>query len=365
MKAADIVNRPAVGGQSQSCQHLLGRQHGRELLLCAFLSNAMSKEWLLGNHHIIQTLPMTRKQSPGALFSISAVVPVYQCAERFPRHLDALEAFSRKVRELIWVITHSEDGSHRLAFEAANRLGGKVMEVPRGLYQAWNTGIAAAEGDFIYMSTIGDTIGEAGLTRLAGILETAKADLVISPPEIYPATYHHRSVTAHWPLFRFSDALAPYALRRIPRPHAMLMQILSGASGLAGSCASCLFRTSVVRNRPFPTDYHHYGDTAWMYLNLPGVDLAYCPEKVARFWIHDPKIHRVVDKKQIYSLSAELCVHLPGEEQELVRRWIDSMIDIDAYRGPSPLCPWWLSPDAWRSRWRRDQIQAELTRKLF
>jgi hypothetical protein len=102
-----------------------------------------------------------------------------------------------------------------------------------------------------------------------------------------------------------------------------------------------------------------------MYLNLQGIDLAYCPEKVARFWIHDPKIHRVVDKKQIYSLSTELSLHLPGEEQELVRRWIDSMIHIDAYRGLSPFCPWWLFPDAWRSRWIRDQIQAQLTRKLF
>ncbi len=325
----------------------------------------MPKEWLLASHHIIQTLPMNRKQGLGTPCSISVVVPVYQCAERLSHHLVALEAFSRKVHELIWVITRSEDGSHHLALEAANRLGGRVIEAPRGLYQAWNTGIAAAEGDFIYMSTVGDTIGELGLTRLAGILETAKADLVISPPEIYPPTHHHRSVTAHWPLFRFSDVLAPYAQRRIPRPHAMLMQILAGASGLAGSCASCLFRTSAFRKRLFPTDYHHYGDTAWMYLNLPGIDLAYCPEKVARFWIHDPQIHRVVDKKQIYSLSTKLSVHLPGEEQELVRRLIDSLVHIDAHRGQGLFCPWWLSTDAWRSRWIRNRVQSQLIRKLF
>jgi hypothetical protein len=48
----------------------------------------------------------------------------------------------------------------------------------------------------------------------------------------------------------------------LPKEKAFLIQILSGASGLLGSCASCLFRTSFQQSRLFPTEYHHYGDTA-------------------------------------------------------------------------------------------------------
>jgi hypothetical protein len=89
------------------------------------------------------------------------------------------------------------------------------------------------------------------------------------------------------------------------------MQILSGASGLLGSCASCLFRTSFMQSLPFPTEYHDYGDTAWTYQNLAEVTLAFHPDPAAQFKIHDLGTPRIVDKVQIYSLIDQLANHLP------------------------------------------------------
>ena len=80
--------------------------------------------------------------------SISVIIPVYQSAERLPEHVESLRRLRSMVHEFIWVITESPDGSHEIARKAAQELGGQVLEVPRGLYQAWNSGIAQASGKY-------------------------------------------------------------------------------------------------------------------------------------------------------------------------------------------------------------------------
>ena len=232
--------------------------------------------------------------------SISAIIPVYQCAERLPEHIDCLRRLRPMVHEFIWAITESPDRSHKIAREAAKELGGQILELPRGLYQAWNSGIARAAGDFIYISTIGDTITPEGLSALFHCLQKAEADVVFSPPAIFPQTKSNLKRSRHWPVFRFAPILNQYAGGRLPKEKAILMQILSGASGLLGSCASCLFRTSFLKDRPFPTEFHHYGDTAWTFQNLSEATLAFHPDPVARFIIHDQQVQRIVDKSQIY-----------------------------------------------------------------
>jgi hypothetical protein len=83
-----------------------------------------------------------------------------------------------------------------------------------------------------------------------------------------------------------------------------LLQILFGASGLLGSCASCLFLTSFLKARPFSGAYHHYGDTAWTFQNLAEAILVFYPHAVGQFIIHYVDTSRTVDKKsQTYRLS--------------------------------------------------------------
>jgi glycosyltransferase involved in cell wall biosynthesis len=268
------------------------------------------------------------------------------------------------VYEFIWVITESEDGSHIAAREAAKELGGQILEVPRGLYQAWNSGIARASGEFIYISTIGDTITPEGLNALFHCLQKAEADVVFSPPAISPPTRDNLHRSKHWPVFRFAPILNRYVGSRLPREKVILMQILSGASGLLGSCASCLFRASFLQGRPFPSDHHHYGDTAWSYQNLPEALLAFHPDTVARFTIHDSYASRTVDKKQIYSLMNSAALHLRKKEHAWVNQLTHASKNIDDIRDPHPKYGWWIFPNAWLFRIARESSKNKLLQIL-
>lgn len=299
------------------------------------------------------------------LSSISVVVPVYQCVDRLPVHLDFLATLSHKVHELIWVVTESPDGSCRMVKTAASRLGGKILEVPRGLYAAWNTGVATATGEFLYISTVGDfLIRKDGLVLLQELLRKTGADVAVSPPVIHPPARASRKTTCHWPLFAYRDYLKKFAGEIIPKRQAILLQILAGASGLSGSCASCLFRASTIKNRPFPTDHHHYGDTAWLYRYLPEVTLAYLPEPLARFEIHSTEIRRTVDKRQIYQLMISIAKHLSKKEAETIACYVAASTMIDAIRDPHPKYGWWFYPEAWVQRFKRNRCRFSLRKQL-
>jgi len=299
-----------------------------------------------------------------SLSYISVIIPVYQSAERLTEHVASLRKLRSLVHEFIWVITESSDGSHKIAREAAQELGGQILEVPRGLYQAWNSGIARATGEFIYISTIGDTITPDGLNALSVCIRKNEADAVFSPPVIFPATQPNLKRCRHWTVFKLSKVLNQFSGVRIPKEKAVLMQILSGASGLLGSCASCLFRTSFLQSRPFPTEYHHYGDTAWTYQNLPDAILAFHPEPVGRFVVHDQSTSRIVDKRQIYRLTEELATHLPPQLTRSVHEYIQASLQIDTIRDPHPKFGWWWMPKAWRARWIRNNSIKTLIKKI-
>ena len=298
------------------------------------------------------------------LLSISVIIPVYQSAERLAEHVASLRKLRSLVHEFIWVITESSDGSHKIAREAAQELGGQVLEVPRGLYQAWNSGIARATGDLIYISTIGDTITPDGLNALCVCIRKNEADVVFSPPVIFPATQPNLKRCRHWTVFEFSKFLNQFSGVRIPKEKAILMQILSGATGLLGSCASCLFRTSFLKVRPFSDEYHHYGDTAWTYQNLHDAILAFHPEPVARFVIHDQNTSRIVDKRQIYRLTEELATQLPPLLTQIAHKYTRAGFHIDHIRDPHPRFGWWWIPTAWKARWKRNKMKKALIQAL-
>ena len=298
------------------------------------------------------------------LSSISVIIPVFQSAERLPEHIECLRRLQHLVHEFIWVITESPDGSHITAREAVKQLGGQVLEVPRGLYQAWNSGIARATGEFVYISTIGDTITPEGLNALTVCMRKNQATVVFSPPAIFPATKAHLKTCQHWVVFSFSHVLNRFAGKRVPSEKAILLQILSGASGLLGSCASCLFKTFFLQTHLFPTQYYHYGDTAWTYQILPEAILAFHPDSVAKFFVHDHEKKRVVNKKQIYSLINQVGSQLRPPLNKRIDQYTEASLRIDKIRDPHPKFGWWWIPEAWQARWARNNAQRSLFKAL-
>ena len=188
--------------------------------------------------------------------------------------------------------------------------------------------------------------------------------MVFSPPIISPATGTNLKRTQHWPVFKFAPILNQYAGGRLLKEKAVLIQILSGASGLLGSCASCLFRSSYLQSRPFPTEYHHYGDTAWTYQNLSEAIFAFHPDPVAQFLIHDIETPRLVEKRQIYSLINQLGMHLPLPFPTTISHYSRSSIEVDKIREPHPKFGWWWMPKAWRARFTRNKARRSLIQAL-
>jgi len=299
-----------------------------------------------------------------SLLPISIIIPVYQAAPRLKQHLEALEELSGLVHEFIWVITKSPDSSCRLAKKAAEKLGGLILERPKGLYPAWNAGLAKAKAPFIYISTVGDVIRPEGLAALLSTLKATQADVVISPPEMHPASEKTRQASIDWPVFRFASFFRAHEGKRIPTDKAVLVQILSGASSILGSCASCLFRASVFQDGDFPVNHFHYGDTAWVYQHLPSISLAYYPAKVAQFWMQNPLGKRIVHKQQVYEMMTSLGEHLPTDQKAQVLSLIDASKRLDLLRGDKPRAGWWWHPTAWQARWRRNNMKKVLLKDL-
>lgn len=199
-----------------------------------------------------------------------------------------------------------------------------------------------------------------GLDILLGLLQKTGADLVISPPRPYPPNTVSRKITRHWPLFTFRKHLEAYDGLIISRKVTALIQILSGASGLAGSCASCLFRTRILKDFPFPTDYFHYGDTAWLYKNIPKFSIALCQSYLARFNVHSFDKSRLVNKRQIYQLASTLSDFLDPSARKFAMDFILANQRIDAIRDPHPKYGWWFIPEAWQVRAKRESCRRQI-----
>ena len=110
------------------------------------------------------------------------ILPLYGCLGQLPAHLQSLHSLSTIVHEFIWVIQEGPNGSQQLAKEAACRLGGQIIEAPKGLHHAWNQGVSLATGPYTYFSTIGDFISVQDLANLIICLEQTGAHGVFSPP---------------------------------------------------------------------------------------------------------------------------------------------------------------------------------------
>lgn len=300
----------------------------------------------------------------GKPLPISVIIPVYQASVRLQEHLKSLESLADVVQELIWVITTSPDASCQEARKAARRLGGTILERPPGLYPAWNAGLVTAKSDFIYISTCGDVIHPQGLLALHDTLQKTQADLVISPPKIRPIEKRTLRLSRDWPVFRFASLLRRFSGKKIPSETAILIQILCGASSILGSCASCLFRASAFKRSLFPDSHFHYGDTAWIYSQLPHLSLAFHPEPMADFWFDEPDAPRIVEKRQIYAMMEDLASHLPKDKRDAVGLLIEASQCLDGLRGESPKSGWWRDPHAWLYRWRRQKTKKYLHRKL-
>ena len=156
---------------------------------------------------------------------------------------------------------------------------------PPGLYASWNHGIAQIISDYVYLSTIGDTITRNGLKRLWDTAETLGCDVVLSKPSFYDAN-GQMLTDIEWPVDDIIQSLGISQPRRLYKLEVVVFAITNLTAALTGSCASDLFRTEALKRHPFPTDFGTIGDGPWGIRRAADLAWGVVPERFSRFLKH-------------------------------------------------------------------------------
>jgi hypothetical protein len=253
-------------------------------------------------------------------------MPTYNCAPMMERHLEAMCLWADLADEIIVVDSRSTDGTLDIIRGRLRHPNLRIILRDRGLYESWNEGIAATTGDWIYVSTAGDTIERAQLLKLMRAGAEAEADVIISPC---------RFVDEDGQEMPGADSRNPEILRGA-RGGALLLAppgvrdyIALGANvrGLLGSYASDLFRGDFLRARPLPVEYATHGDSAWALRHAHEMRLCVVAEIGSTFCCH--RKERVESKRDLaevfdrmYATEIRRGGHLPGLALSLkVRAW--------------------------------------------
>lgn len=218
--------------------------------------------------------------------TISVVMPTYNCRDLLAAHLPSMQAWAGLALEIIVVDSRSTDGTLDLIRAELKHPRLRINERDRGLYASWNEGIAATTGDWVYISTAGDTIAHTQLLHLCELGERLSADVVVSPPD-----FVHENGRAHrdlgWPPARLLQAFGKGRPFLVNPEATQFLAFQNCPQAILGSSASNLYRGAHLRARPFPTEYGVVGDTAWIMRYGHETRLALTPRRGSTFCIHE------------------------------------------------------------------------------
>jgi glycosyltransferase involved in cell wall biosynthesis len=234
---------------------------------------------------------------------VTAIFPIYECADRLSFHLAFSQRWLDAVEEIVVVDSGSLDGSAKIARREIRHPNVKHEIVPPGLYPAWNHAVRMASARFCYFSTVGDTIDQAGLEHLVQTAEGLDADVVVSPPRCIGADGQQTDVRI-FPVHSLLAGSDIFEAIVLPRWLAHLMATGFSIESFLGSSASNLYKSDCLKQRPFPKDFGKAGDAAWFRQNALRLRFALTPRVCADFLLHQD--HGVRPHGEISALLARL-----------------------------------------------------------
>jgi glycosyltransferase involved in cell wall biosynthesis len=214
--------------------------------------------------------------------TITILIPTRNEVEKLPQHLKLLAPLLSEVAEVIAVDSESSDGTRELLDQALAPLANaRVINQPKGLYQAWNHGIQQASGKYIYVATVGDVLLPGGLEHLLTVAEQTSADVVMSPPAMRAKS---GLGSLKWPIHYLLEAAPEAGILTLDGLTKLILcyGFLPG-QGILGSSASNLYRRAFLVENPFPTDQGHGGDTIWGCRNAPAANMVVTRRPCAEF----------------------------------------------------------------------------------
>jgi glycosyltransferase involved in cell wall biosynthesis len=283
-----------------------------------------------------------------------------------------------RVDEIIVVDSNSTDGTVEVLTNRIAHPNLQVHQRPRGLYQAWNSGIAQVESKYTYVSTVGDSITATGIGHLLKVAETYAADVVVSSPKFIN---EDGSRPKNPPTFPIENLLIKLRIDKtiILRSMECFDFIVSSfPNAILGSSASNLYRTEVLKECPFPTSYGTAGDGAWGIAHGMNHRIAITPGIFSTFRIHEKSYSKkdyFVDdlNKRLLSLLKQVVKHwitgnydkISQAEEKVMREVLDllessliSQRNLESSR--RQLWPWALNPRAWNERLKRTRIRNKI-----
>ncbi len=216
---------------------------------------------------------------------VGVLIPTRDSMSLIGDHLDTVERWIDLVEEVVVVDSHSGDRTVEILKKRMANRNVRFLSHPPGLYASWNHGIGHLSARYTYISTVGDGIGREGLVHLLEVAEKFSCDAVVSPPDfVNEAGRPVRGQT--WPVHTMVSILGldrPAYLEGWP---AFATALAFFPSAILGSSASNLYRTAVIQERPFPTEFGMNGDAAWGLANALRIRLGITPRRISFFREH-------------------------------------------------------------------------------
>lgn len=309
---------------------------------------------------------------------IGVVVPTRNCRPYLQRHVAGLSQWIDLAEEVVVVDSHSTDGTVEFLRDQLRHPNLRFLTHPPGLYASWNFGISQIRSKYTTIATCGDTLTRAGIESLASGIGHLDCDVLISKPAFEDP--EGRPVPApRWPVDEVVSMLRLEAPRRLDRWQALAFMANDLTSAFTGSCASCLFRTDTLQQRPFPTDVGASGDGVWALRNALQISWGVTPGVFSTFLKHPvdstssdrqpPKEWQLRPDRFLAESVSEAVLSGRVLERELeARGWREMEKALARYcvakaefdRARKGRVPWWVRPSAWGSRFQRTSAQARV-----
>ena len=313
--------------------------------------------------------------------TLGVVIPTLNCAHMLPEHLTSMDSWLDLVEQIVVVDSHSQDGTWEiLQQKLKSHPKASFHQRPRGLYESWNYGIAQLKSEFTYISTVGDSITKQGLAHLCEVAGLVEADVVVSEPVFLTENGEIQKNQEAWPISKMLQKM------KIKEPRLLSSNVLScfilenPQDAILGSSASNIYRTKILQERPFPTEFGTTGDAAWGIKNLNFYRLAVTPMRFSTFRNHEKSYD--ISKYKINNLNWILISELDKVYDSLrSNKNVDSsffkkkenLIKIAKnkmyYQNllASSRCRklhWVVHPAAWYYRFRRNYFKSIFEKKL-
>jgi CTP:molybdopterin cytidylyltransferase MocA len=223
----------------------------------------------------------------GDLGSLSVVIPTRNCLVQLLQGWPLMREWVGLVGEVIVVDSQSSDGTRE--FLRTQLVGEHIsfLDHPPGLYQSWNAGIRAAKGEFLHLSTAGDTVSVDDLRKLLAAAKESGADVVCAAPQFKDQAGNPVEGPV-WPIHdlieRGVTQLSGVALQAVAMAYC---QVPLRIKSWLGSSASNLYRGSLFQNREFPTDCGHSGDMMFGLRHARDMSAHFLSQRCGQFLLHE------------------------------------------------------------------------------